>query len=118
MTLVMLLLDSEFHRAGCITLSQVSTMELLLETSAGIPLVPSKPHFPKFPHLGFMCLVHEPENMHFWFQLSKLCYVLAELLTLAPAAGLCTRDGLAWLVHVFKLLWARLILQNEDFCHG
>ena len=32
---------------------------------AGIPLVPSKPHFPKFPYLGFMCLVHELEKIRF-----------------------------------------------------
>ena len=37
----------------------------LARTLLGSPLVPSKPHFPKFPHLGFMCLVHEPENTYF-----------------------------------------------------
>ena len=28
--------------------------------------MPSKPHFPKFSYLGFMCLVHEPESTRFW----------------------------------------------------
>ena len=37
----------------------------LARNSVGIPLVPFKPHFPKFPHLGFMCLVHELENTCF-----------------------------------------------------
>ena len=35
---------------------------------AGIPLMPFKPHFPKFPHLEFMCLVHEPENTYFYYE--------------------------------------------------
>ena len=40
----------------------------LLETLLKISLVPSKPHFPKFPYLlRFMCLVHEPKNIHFWY---------------------------------------------------
>ena len=37
----------------------------LVGNSVVIPLVPSKPHFLKFSYLGFMCLVHEPENTHF-----------------------------------------------------
>ena len=40
----------------------------LAGNSAGIPLVLSKPHFPKFPNLGFMCLVHEPENARFQYE--------------------------------------------------
>ena len=40
----------------------------LAGTLLGSSLVPSKPHFPKFPHLGFMCLVHEPENTYFWHE--------------------------------------------------
>jgi len=65
MILVMLLLKSEFPMAGCITPSQMSTLEPYAGNSAGIPLVPSKPDFPKFPYLGFMCLVHEPKNTRF-----------------------------------------------------
>ena len=41
---------------------------------AGIPLMPFKPHFPKFPHLEFMCLVHEPENTYFWYE-NELIFV-------------------------------------------
>ena len=40
----------------------------LVGNSAGIPLVLSKPHFPKFPYLEFMCLVHEPENTRFQYE--------------------------------------------------
>ena len=40
----------------------------LAGTLLGSPLVPYKPHFPKFPHLGFMCLIHEPENTYFWHE--------------------------------------------------
>ena len=40
----------------------------LVGTLLGSPLVPSKPHFPKFPHLGFMCLVHELENTYFQYE--------------------------------------------------
>ena len=40
----------------------------LARTLLGSPLVPSKPYFSKFPHLGFMCLVHEPENPYFWHE--------------------------------------------------
>ena len=40
----------------------------LAGTLLGSPLVPSKPHFPKFPHLRFMCLVHEPKNTYFWHE--------------------------------------------------
>ena len=46
----------------------------LVGTLLGSPLVPSKPHFPKFPHLGFMCLVHEPENTYFWYE-NELIFV-------------------------------------------
>ena len=48
----MLLLESELSRAGCITLSQVSTLEPYAWNFVGISLVPSKPHFPKFSHLS------------------------------------------------------------------
>ena len=34
----------------------------LAKTLLGSPLVPSK------SHLGFMCLVHEPENTYFWLE--------------------------------------------------
>ena len=46
----------------------------LVGTLLGSPLVPSKPHFPKFPYLGFMCLVHEPENTYFWYE-NELIFV-------------------------------------------
>ena len=52
MILVLLLLESEFPRANCITLSQVSILEPYVGNSVGIPLVPSKPHFPKFSYVG------------------------------------------------------------------
>ena len=75
MILDMLQLESEFPRADWTTPSQVSTLEPLLRTLLGSPLVPSKQHFPKFPHLGFMCLVHEPENTYFSMKMSWFCVV-------------------------------------------
>ena len=70
----MLQLQSEFPMADWTIPSHVSTLEPLLRTLLGSPLVPSKPHFPKFPHLGFMYLVHEPENTHFWYE-NELIFV-------------------------------------------
>ena len=32
--------------------ARCQSLSPLLETLLGIPLAPSKPHFPKFPHLG------------------------------------------------------------------
>ena len=52
MILVLLLLESELPMADCVIPSQVSILEPLLGTLLEILLVPSKPHFPKFPHLG------------------------------------------------------------------
>ena len=66
MILVLLLLESELPRAGCITSSQVSTLEPFAGNSAGDPylgLVPSKPHFPKFPHLG-SCALSMNQKVH------------------------------------------------------
>ena len=63
----MLLLEPEFPRADCITPSQVSILKPYAGNSAGIPLVPSKPHFPKFSSFRFMCLVHESESTCFWY---------------------------------------------------
>ena len=63
--LVLLLLEPEFPRADCITSIQLSILEPYAGNSAGIPLVPSKPHFPKFSLFGFMCLVHELESKRF-----------------------------------------------------
>ena len=76
MILVLLLLESELPRAGCITSSQVSTLEPFAGNSAGDPylgLVPSKPHFPKFPHLGSCAwsmnqIVHVFSKIISWFQ--------------------------------------------------
>ena len=66
MILVLLLLELEFLRADCITLSQVLILEPYNKNSVGIPLVSSKPHFSKFSPFGIMCLVHESESTRFW----------------------------------------------------
>ena len=76
MNLVLLLLESELPRASCITPSQVSTLEPFAGNFAGDPhlgLVPSKPHFPKFPHLGSCAwsmnqMVHVFSKIMSWFQ--------------------------------------------------
>ena len=65
MILVMLQLELELPRADLNHPKPGVNLGALIKNPAGIHLVPSKPHFPKFPHLGFMCLVHEPENTHF-----------------------------------------------------
>ena len=48
-----------YHPKPCVNLGAI------VGNSTRILLVFSKPHFSKFSHLWFMCLVHKPENICF-----------------------------------------------------